>query len=375
MKRKKIIVFVLISIFTLTLSLCLQAETAEDLSERIVIDGYSQDFSADEALFIKEPLDSCQELNDDSWWGEYNDVRQLKVTWDEEYLYLAVDACCWDNNVIFFLDVYDDYGIQDMLELNTWMRAFKFYGSNPDFFMGTWDTNDNPQFWKLDEGSNQQAQQVTIVDSSTYNTGELDRSMEAAIPWSKIYYNSERNMADYPILKMVAVVTTGSDNLSGPDVIPNNLGGMPDDAQSTALLDNYLLLNVDADSSGTPDFGVKPREIVDFYKTPPFKEIALEINKVKFPDGKILYQSGSEPIPFNILLNDTTRIISFDAEIYNLEGRHLADATKVGDAHAMSWTWDGRDKHGKKVPFGIYLLRFIADSGEISKNEAITVIK
>jgi len=374
MKKITIICFALIAI-VLSSTLNLKAETAEDLSERIHIDGYSEDFSADEALFIKEPIDSSQELSDDSWWGEYNDVRQLKVTWDAENLYVAIDACCWDNNVIFFLDVYPSYGIEDMLELNTWMRAFKFYGTNPDFFLGTWDTNDNPQFWKLDSGSNVQAQQVTITDSSTYNTGELDRSMEAAIPWSEIYYDEEHNMVDFPVLKMLAVITTGADNLSGPDVMPNNLGGMPEDAQSTALLDNYVILNVDADSSGTPDFGVKPREIVDFYKTPPFEEIALQVDEVNFPDGQIFSPNSSNSIPFSIVLNDTTRVIQFEAEIYDLEGKHIVNAAKTGGLHDLKWNWDGKDAAGKMVPFGLYIIRFIADSGEISHNEAITVIK
>ena len=88
----------------------------------------------------------------DSYWGEYNDIKQLKVTWDEAYLYLALDACSYDNNVILFIDIYNDYGINDMSNLNAWQRAFKFYNINPDFFIATWDTNNSPQFWKVQEG-------------------------------------------------------------------------------------------------------------------------------------------------------------------------------------------------------------------------------
>ncbi|RLC49075.1 MAG: hypothetical protein DRZ79_06460, partial [Candidatus Cloacimonadota bacterium] len=150
------------------------AETSADLSSRIVIDGNSSDFTQDENILV-DSLGNLLELPNDSRWGEYNDVRQIKVTWDENNLYVAVDACSWDNNVMLFLDIYDDYGVWDMQELNTWKRAFKFYNLNPDFFLATWDTNNNPQFWKMREGSSLQADEVTIEDFSTFDTGNLDR--------------------------------------------------------------------------------------------------------------------------------------------------------------------------------------------------------
>ena len=125
---------------------CLIAETSADLSDRIIIDGYSNDFTADE-----EVVNDIHESSSDSYWGEYNDVKGIKVTWDNTFLYIAVDACSWDNNVILFIDVYDYYGIEDMSKVNAWQRSFNFYNINPDNFLGTWDTNDSPQFWKVQE--------------------------------------------------------------------------------------------------------------------------------------------------------------------------------------------------------------------------------
>ena len=111
----------------------------------------------------------------DSYWGEYNDIKQIKATWDEQYLYIAVDACSWDNNVMLFIDVNDSYGIEDMSEMNAWQRSFKFYNMNPDFFSGTWDTNDTPQFWQVIYGSSLELIQIQTIESySTFDTGSLD---------------------------------------------------------------------------------------------------------------------------------------------------------------------------------------------------------
>ncbi len=365
--RRGLFFFIL---FTFSLS-SIHATTGDDLSDRIIINGFSDDFMDDERLFIKEPLAESQELDDDSWWGEYNDVKQIDLTWDLTYLYVAIDACCWDNNVIYYLDVYPSYGIQDMLNLNTWKRAFKFYGNNPDFFLATWDTNDNPQFWKMREGSSLQADEVSVEDYSTYNTGNLGRAMEAAIPWEVIYYDSLHTMKDFPNLKMLAVITTGSDNLGGPDVIPNNLGGMPSDGISTSVLDNYVEICVDSTGDGSPDIGISPKERVTFYKTPPFEEIPLNVISVKFPDGKVFAPTKGEKLTFQLTLN---RISAFKVEVYDVRGEFIGNAELI-DLENQDWEWDGKDKNGNEVPFGIYILRVVSDSQEVSHNEAISVIK
>ena len=116
-----------------SISVCF-AITETDLSNRIIIDGISDDFTIDEKI-LYDSLGNLLESPADSYWGEYNDVKQIKVTWDESYLYLAVDACSWANNVLLFIDIYDNYGIEDMSELTAWQRSFKFYNCNPDFLV------------------------------------------------------------------------------------------------------------------------------------------------------------------------------------------------------------------------------------------------
>ena len=145
--RKIIPFFVLLSI-----SICF-ATTASDLSDRLNSHGVisNDDFTDDEKILC-DSLGNLLESPADSYWGEDNDVKQIKVTWDNSYLYLAVDACSFNNNVLLFIDIYDDYGITDMSKLTGWQRSFKFYNWSPDFFVGTWDGNEYPEVWYMQEG-------------------------------------------------------------------------------------------------------------------------------------------------------------------------------------------------------------------------------
>ena len=73
--------------------------TGIDFSDRIVIDGLSDEYTLDEFI-LSDSLGNLLESPADSYWGEYNDIKQIKVTWDLNNLYIAIDACSWDNNFI-----------------------------------------------------------------------------------------------------------------------------------------------------------------------------------------------------------------------------------------------------------------------------------
>ena len=184
-------IILIIALFSF--SVCF-ADTGADLSSRITIDGVSTDFEDDEVI-LSDSLGNLLESPTDSYWGEYNDLKQIKVTWDESYLYIAVDACSYNNNVMLFIDIYDDYGIEDMSILNAWQRSFKFYNCNPDFFVGTWDTNDSPDFWKVQEGGSMQTELIPSVETSaTFDTGNLTGAMEIKIAWDTLFYDEEHSL-------------------------------------------------------------------------------------------------------------------------------------------------------------------------------------
>ena len=332
----------------------------------MIVDGATDDFTSDEAILL-DSMGNLLESPGDSYWGEYNDVKQIKATWDQTYLYLAVEACSWDNNLMLFIDIYDDYGIEDMSEVNAWQRSFKFYNINPDYFIGTWDTNDSPQFWRVQEGGSIQVEQDQSIETySTLNTGSLGRSMEVKIPWSSLEYNNQ------PIrsIKLLSLITSGDNYTSSPDCAPDNLGGMTNNSSQMVVLDNFAEILIDADEDGFPDIGVSPQSQTTFYKTPPFDPLTLLIQNVIFENGRIFSPSLGEKIYFELEINRGTE---FDVKIFNINGKFIDYADE--NIESLNWSWDGNDKNGNMVPFGIYILYFISDSGELSHKEAVVVVK
>ena len=365
---QKIILIIALS----SISICF-AITGADLSNRIIIDGLSDDFTNDEEI-LTDSLGNLLESPADSYWGEYNDVKQIKITWDASYLYLAVDACSWENNVMLFIDIYDDYGITDMSKLTGWQRSFKFYNWSPDFFVGTWDGNEYPEVWYMQEGGSRHVDKFTLGSEirthANFLEDKLQRSMEVKIDWDSLYYNTDRSILNYPSIKLLTLITGGGFDLSsGPDCAPDNLGGMTNDSGQMVVIDNYAEILIDADGDGNPDIDVEPQKQTTFYKKPPFEAIPLLIQNVIFANGKTFAPLLNEEIFFEL---ETNRTSEFTVEIFDLNGKFINYAENI---EPLSWQWNGKNKNGNFVPFGIYILCFIADSGEVSHKETVVVIK
>lgn len=355
--------------------LLLQGVTGSDIYDRFILDGISDEFTEDEYV-LRDSAGVSLESETDSYWGEYNDLRQIKVTWDDTNLYIAVDACAWDNNVILYLDIYDDYGLEDQTELNTWKRNFKFYNFNPDFFLATWDTNTDPQFWMIREGQSKNADEINSEDFAGFNTGQLGRSMEAVISFEDLYYSEWRSMRNFPSIKVIALIVAGDDNTSGPDCAPDNLGGMAQDAGENVIIDNYAEILIDSNGDGYPDTdNIKPWERVTYLETPPVKGTALDITRIVFPDGKGFNRKKEEYISIRFYTN---RLTPYFVDIFNMEGKKVGSAVEISSNDTekyYDYQWYGLDQSGNPVPYGIYIARVFSDSGEITRNEAFAVLR
>ena len=354
--------------------------TVEDLSDEITIDGISNELDYYDRILIDDNGNLLESPQDSRWDNpEYNDVKQIKVTWDSANLYLAVDACSYGNNVLLFIDIYDSYGIENMSQLNnlddsaTWRRSFSFYNLNPDFFIGTWDTNNTPQFWKVEEGGTSRIEQIFEIDgietSATFDTNNLDGAMEIKIPFS-VLSNNANGLLNFNKIKLLAVITGPDDYNSGPDCAPDNLGGMAYDPSQMVILDNYVEITIDTDNDSNPDIGINPRDQASYLEMPPIKPEALTVQNVIFQNGKTFSPILDGSIEFEL---DTNRASDFSVKVFDLNGKFIDSADNLDGF--LHWRWDGKDQSDNLVPFGIYILCFIADSGEISHNEAIVVIK
>ena len=84
------------------------AGTAIDLSDRIVIDGSTADYLDDETIFQRRVVQqgdsvavgSLEESTIDSKWGRFNDINNVRITWDAHYLYVAVEGYSFNNNMM-----------------------------------------------------------------------------------------------------------------------------------------------------------------------------------------------------------------------------------------------------------------------------------
>ena len=135
------------------------------------------------------------------------------------------------------------------------------------------------------------------------------------------------------------------------------------------VLDNYVEILIDADNDGNPDLGILPQARSTFYKTPPFSPLPLLVENVLFENGKVFSPSSAEKVYFEL---ETNRGSEFDVKIFDLNGEFIDFSDD--ELQTLSWSWDGRNQRGEIVPFGVYILYFIASSGEISKKETVVVV-
>ena len=135
------------------------------------------------------------------------------------------------------------------------------------------------------------------------------------------------------------------------------------------VLDNYVEIVIDDDNDGNPDIGILPQARTTFHKTPPFTPLPLLVENVLFENGKVFSPSLGEKVYFEL---ETNRGSEFDVKIFDLSGEFIDFSDD--EIQTLSWSWDGKNQRGEIVPFGVYILYFIASSGEISQKETVVVV-
>jgi len=376
------------------------AVTDVDLSGRMLIDGLTNEWESDESLFQTNPdTGGLEEPISDSKWGFFNDLNQIRITWDARFLYVAVDAIIWNNNVIVLLD-YKDGGMQEMTNLNSWRRNFVFQGLQPDLFLATWDGNTLPQVWDY-VGSNQVTQKdaASFQTVASFSTNSQNRAMEAAIPWSFLLGDDAQRVFDpaygdtvYVLpegisrLRVVGVITAGPDGTGGPDSAPDNLSGHDIDSSQQVTIDNWADIPLDLDGDDVVDFDANIRDREIFRVRPPVRGVRLEIRGVALAHSIISPEQGGR-LDFATLLSpevspdEDFRTVSLSAEIYDLNGEKVrtlyrSDVRSAAEPHVSALdTWDGRDDRGGLVPGGIYVLRLVIEPDANRYTKAFTVVR
>ena len=400
------------------------AATARDLAARMRIDGFATEWTDDEAMFGFNPTaNALEEAVDDSKWGVSNDLNQIRITWDKDFLYLAGEGVIWNNNMILFIDAAPGRGLSSMTALNSWRRNFAFDtsgtdGFKPELFGATWDGNAAPRL--ISQLSGNQVDDALPGDyfgsAATFLQGNTDRAMELAIPWSSVLgavagfgTNDTTIFRDgSPVdlhrlppgtrLKLCGVVTAGGDGTGGPDSAPDNLRGHTDIAADPVFLDNWAIVDLDRNDDtglglggpdGVPDWDIEPRSRITFRYRPPVVSLRFGLRDVAF-DRPAFRPDLGERIRFSVDLQppldptdpiDQQRNVELTANVFDLRGRFVRNIYVSQSRPALTVNdpehdvWDGRDERGQLVSPGVYVLRTVIEPGLSRATRAFVVVR
>lgn len=343
------------------------ATTARDLSARMRVDGFTSDFAGDEFVFgFNAAAGAPQEAPDDSRWGVNNDINQIRITWDAQYLYVAGEGRVWDNNMILLFDTVPGRGLTSMTQLNSWRRNFDFDttgaaaggGFAPDLFAATWDGNTSPRLIVQIAGNQVDDQRVgpTFSAAATFLQANPDRAMELRIPWRTLFLGSAgvgtrdtfitvggipdtfRLFPRGTRIRICAAVTAGGDGTGGPDSAPDNLRGHSDNAGDLVFLDNYAIVDLDRNDDtglggggpdGVADWNVDPSQRISFRFLPPVVAVRFAADEIELERPAFAPDRG-DLLRFRVALDKTLdptdpvsqiREYNLTANIYDLRGR------------------------------------------------------
>ena len=421
-------------VFTVLITSTALADTARDLSGRMNVDGYTTEWTDLERVFgYNLGAQAPEEAIDDSKWGSNNDVNQIRVTWDANYLYLAVEGKIWGNNVILWIDSVTGSGLTKMTDLTSWRRNFFFdttgvsrgEGFAPDLFAATWDQNLSPHL-VVDLGRRQNDKDLVddeqtgtyFFSAATFDQGNSGRSMEIAIPWKSVYLGQANGPGvrdttitvggvsqTFPriprgaVLRIAACVTTGGDGLGGPDLAPDPSIELSNEGGVAVNVDNWAYVSLDRNDDtgmggggpdGIADWNVAPLDRISFRYPPPIfglrncvsKEI--EIDRPAFrPDlgEKLNFKPDLDPKPDPNDPVNALRKVSLTANIFDAQGRfvrniYLGQSRPVlNPANPAQDFWDARDERGLLVRPGVYILRLVVEQNICRSTRAFVVVR
>ena len=416
---------VVATIAACTCAISARAQSAADLSARLVIDGDLRDFTARESVFRDSALCAqllpppvCpqpEERADDSSAGTTRELRQLFVTWDARALYLGVEASLDGMALLAVIDVRGG-GLTDLVSLPVWRRGVRFGDAvRPDFLIACSDDSRSVELWRASGSA-----AVERVEAGAFTAaarfGDRGRGVEIAIPWSVVFpgaplaLDPEPGAPPGPMfvlpqdasragLRFAALVTDTRDGFGAFDVAPDPREGVALDPRSPVDIDRAARIawdeNVTAAAPAFVDFAaaVQTQSAARFVPEAPAGAIPLSVRELQtFDTGR----------PSALLLGDAGRVLEFrfavgppdpvqlyvTARVLSLRGERVRELyrdsrrTAGGDGTFVDRAldvWDGRDGHGRPVPGGVYVLQLRAASSpggnDTVLQHAITVVR
>jgi len=345
--------------------------------------------------------------------GTSAELRGAWLTWDTNYIYLAVLADMkngWGTgqssqgvNLLVLFDIVPG-GYVDFPNQATWNKKIYTRDFDCDFYWGCWGPdNQRPtlgghQYRVVkDSTKNKTDNEISATEAKdAFYNGEYEDDINKRVMFIKLrisdFLSKIENKSNLK-LKVIFITVDGASSDSGKayDLMPDNLAGMSRDNNSIA--DNHFEFDF-TDENGNIKIGVRPRYDgrVKYLPgsrrfNPPivtYKSIIKNIlNNTSF-ERKAFIPEKNENLTLSISLPKNTLLIQNSIRIYNLRGELVRVLTQNENWVSTSieyngnYTWDGKDDYGEYVKMGSYILIFqgTMEDGMIWKErQLVTVIR
>ena len=287
-----------------------------------VIEISADDWDSDE-LVADDPAD------DSHWLG--NDIDNIYLTWDANYLYVGVEYEISDNAMIIYFEDGTPGGITDFNSERGYSGAFPRNITFPDsvgidFIVASWN-GEGPYVYLTAEGTS-----TDITGECLTATGD-SYSQEVAIPWSALYPDAEGAVIPGAQLRIVGVIA-GGDNWGAADAVPDNPS--VDGGEGPHLLTEFITIPLDTGGDGIPDFsGGALYGTVHFddpqFASPPYPAAQISV----YPAGESLAVASAVSSP-----EDGSFIVAgLDTGIYDI----CASANGFVPETLQNFAFDGND--------------------------------
>ncbi len=322
--------------------------TATSLRDRISIDGVLDEYAADE--WVLDSTSTFPESDTDSRWGSDRDLARVALTWDAEFLYLAVDFRSRGEYAAVFLAATAG-GLSELDGAGSFRRAIDLPGIRPNL-IALAAPHAAPSVAMVDA-----SHPFALVDRATLPAAvqsSIDgrAGFELAIPWARLSLESP--------VRLVSAITGGVGTGSG-DAAPDPRVVPEADRFARARLDRVLAVVADADADGRPDAGVSPRAVAAIETS---TEATLAQGKESLGvrvDTRAFAPDRAEAATFTVAPHTGEfEDVSGSCTIFSVDGREVREfaVALAGPAPQASITWDGRDAQGRIVPGGVFVATF-----------------
>ncbi|RKZ32626.1 hypothetical protein DRQ33_05560, partial [bacterium] len=267
-------------ILSLICPICAEPYNTPDVDGIIEIS--QNDWEADELIADDPP--------DDSYWSG-NDLDNIWLTWDANYIYLGVEYSISNNAMLLYVECGKDGGVTDFNSERDYSGSYPRNITFPDsvgidLMVASWNAQ-NPNVYLVADSS------TTEITSSCIVATGGSYQQEIAIPWNAIYSDIEDIVFPGAQLKLVGIIA-GGDNWGAADALPDNPA--IDGGEGPHRLDEFISILIDSDYDGIPDFsGAYISGTVQFddtaFSEPPYP--SARISAYSIPSGEFFSESFS----------------------------------------------------------------------------------